>query len=462
MQSRKIIKLTTAGVFFAFGMGICGPVGVTSIAFAGDRSPEAKRAADASRQAEIALRKGQHEEAVAHAEIAVGAEPSRADYRLILAQSYMRAGRFTAAATTYGDVLELDPSNGRAALNLALMQTALGRKAAALETLDTHREKIAAADFGLAVALAGDAESAVRILEAAVRAEGSDARARQNLALAFALSGRWVHARIMAARDVPYDQLNARMEEWAQFARPATDADQVAALMGVTPVQDAGQPQRLALNLGGGTTVALAEPQPVEAAAVPAAAEAAAPSVAQDEAPRFEVPAPVAAPAKSVTIALDAPAPMPAPVRRVDVPAAPSAGQPEITKPIVRVSAEAPRQMIVPAVVRDEAAVQPVEGGRFAVQLGAYSSQARAELAWDRATRRIGALAGHSASTAKVRVLGMSLYRLSVTGFASRQVAGQVCTRIRNAGGSCFVRTIAGDKPMQWVNRGGTRLAARR
>ena len=59
------------------------------------------------------------------------------------------------------------------------------------------------ADAGLALALAGDPQSAVAVLEPAARAVGADARTRQNLALAYAFAGDWDQARTVAAQDVP-------------------------------------------------------------------------------------------------------------------------------------------------------------------------------------------------------------------------------------------------------------------
>jgi Flp pilus assembly protein TadD len=455
MKPQTMLKMTATGVFLALAVGAGGPVGLSSIAVAGDRSPEARTAADAARKAEIAIRKKDFAVAIDQAEIAVSFEPKRADYRLILAQAYMRGGRFQSAETTYEDVLALDPSNGRAALNLALMQVSAGRNQDALTTLDTHREKLSAADFGLAVALAGDPESAVRILEAAVRAEGSDAKARQNLALAFALSGRWVHARIMAARDVPYDRLNERMTEWAQFARPAQPSDQVASLMGVVPTADAGQPQRLALNMPTGRALALTLPEPEPETSVTVMTD-----TPPGEAARFEVSSAAGQP---VSIPLEAPTPVEAaatPAIAFATPSAPSSRASVV--PLIRASYEPLKQVVVPAGARTGRAVRPVEGGRYVVQLGAFSSASRAEMAWERASAKIGALGGHSASTAQITMNGATLHRLSVSGFGNRVAAVQVCSRVQAEGGSCFVRSVAGDAPMQWANRGGTKLAARR
>jgi hypothetical protein len=83
-------------------------------------------------------------------------------------------------------------------------------------------------------------------------------------------------------------------------------------------------------------------------------------------------------------------------------------------------------------------------------------------MAWERTSAKIAALNGHTASTARINVNGATLHRLSVSGFGNRQAASQVCARVQAAGGSCFVRSVAGDTPVQWANRGGAKLAARR
>jgi Flp pilus assembly protein TadD/cell division protein FtsN len=439
MNTSKFVKTAVSTIILGAGLTACGPAGQTHIASASGNAPLAKGAAVAARNAQAAIKKADYAIAIDQAEIAVSGEPNRADYRAILAQAYMRAGRFHSAETTYSDVLALDATNGRAGLNLALMQISQGHNQDALETLDKYREQLSAADFGLAVALAGDTENAVKILEAAARTEGADAKTRQNLGLAFAMSGRWLHARIMASRDVPLDQLDARMTEWALFVRPATSADQVASLMGVVPVIDPGQPTRLALGAASNQALAIAIPEPE--AETPVAVEKAATS---EPAAKFEVAeAPVSG--KSVTIALDD-------------------AKPVSEAPLIKAMPQPARQMVVPQASAERANFRPLESGRYVVQLGAYSSAARAEAAWGRALNRTGEVGNFMPATARVRVHGTALYRLSVSGFVTREAAAQVCTRVQRAGGSCFVRSISGDQPMQWARRagGGTMLAARR
>jgi len=61
-----------------------------------------------------------------------------------------------------------------------------------------------------------------------------------------------------------------------------------------------------------------------------------------------------------------------------------------------------------------------------------------------------------------VLVKTVTLYRLSVAGSTPRAAAGRVCARIKAAGADCFVRSVAGDTPLQWASaKSGTRLASR-
>jgi hypothetical protein len=46
-----------------------------------------------------------------------------------------------------------------------------------------------------------------------------------------------------------------------------------------------------------------------------------------------------------------------------------------------------------------------------------------------------------------------TFYRLSVHGFASVGEASALCSSVRRAGGTCFVRNLAGDAPVQMASR---------
>lgn len=453
---KKVGMLKIAASSLILGMAIT-PASASS--YGHETSGSQKAAAQAAQQATKLLAKRKFADAVEKAEQAVAAMPHMAEYRALLGQAYLSAGRFQSAEATLGDAVLLDPANARAGLNLALAQVANARSDRALATLDVYRDRLSAADFGLALALAGDLTGATSVLEAAVRAPEADARTRQNLALAYALSNRWREARIMAAQDLSGDALYGRMTEWAALAMPASASQQVAGLLNVTPVADSGLPEQLALARSSDVQAAQATP-----AAAPANVEVAATQADADPAPVFEVsqaPAPVA------QVAEQSPAPTPVATDAVATEAIATEAVAAMPAPLIRAAANPIKQVVVPASkvapVRSAPAFRPVQSGTYVVQLGAFSSASRSEVAWRGAVGRYQGLNNYAAATARVQVNNATLYRLSVSGFTSRAVAGQVCARIKAAGGDCFVRAAAGDTPLQWASSGGgLRIASRK
>ncbi|NDS27982.1 tetratricopeptide repeat protein, partial [Escherichia coli] len=53
-------------------------------------------------------------------------DPQNAEYRALLGQAYLLAGRFASANQALGDALTLNPGDGRVALNLVLAKIAGG------------------------------------------------------------------------------------------------------------------------------------------------------------------------------------------------------------------------------------------------------------------------------------------------------------------------------------------------
>lgn len=395
-------------------------------------------------QAEKALAGKKLARAIVQAEAAVAAAPTNASYRMVLGRAYLESGRFRSAAASFADALSLDPSRGTAALNFVLANLGSGDVEGARTALATHGELIPAGDRGLALALAGDLETAIPLLEATVRGGSADAKTRQNLALSYALAGRWPEAKLMASYDLDPATLSSRIMEWSRLARQGEASAQVTALLGVTPAEDSGMPVRLAL----------ATPQAVPTAAVQVAQVAAPPPPARMiDAPlaieATPVPEPVIAPAEpGVQFAPLNPVIQSSPVAAVTVakaqPVRPVVGKPAVATPR---TASLPRPT----------------GGRFAVQIGSFGSLGVAQASWDRSARRIGVLRDYVPSTATFVRGNAVFHRLSVSGFATRGDAVRVCEMLRARGAQCFVRQTAGDMPLQWVMRsgGGTRMAAR-
>src|SRR5258705_11595967 len=128
------------------------------------------------------------------AERAVDRTPKDAGVRALLGSTYFAAGRFASAEAAYKDSLSLDGNQPQVALKLALVEIAQGKNSEATALLESGRGILDPADYGLALALAGHPAQAVEVLQTVARAEGADARVRQNLALAYAFSGDWINA----------------------------------------------------------------------------------------------------------------------------------------------------------------------------------------------------------------------------------------------------------------------------
>ena len=434
--------------------GVVASIAMPAIADSRSDAAALKRAADFAKAAAKATAKKKWDKAILFAENAVVLSPDDAGYRALLGNAYLRAGRFASAEDSFADVMTLQPDNGRIALNLALAQIGTGKWAAARATLERGAGVIPAADRGLALALAGDTQGAIDVLTAATRSADADVKTRQNLALAMALAGRWQESRTLVAMDLAPAEVDKRMTEWAQFAHPVSAADQVASLLGVTPVVDPGRPTALAL-----------------AASAPATATA---DAAVDRYMPGRAPAPEAAPAvetqpvvvaSTTSDAAPAAVDSPTPVAEAVAPEA----QPSAVRSPVAVAAVKVRPVRTIASrggykTALAAAPQPVAApamGNWYVQLGAYENSAVARDGWARLVRRYPAFAGHTPAGVKANVRGASFYRLSVGGFA-RADAASLCRGYRAKGGACFIRTGAGDQVASWARRGTGVQVARR
>ncbi|HXG81739.1 MAG TPA: tetratricopeptide repeat protein [Sphingomicrobium sp.] len=384
-------------------------------------------------RAQLALASNDLANAVPLAERAVEKTPNDASLRALLGNCYLASGRFASAEAAYRDSLSIDANQPQVILKLALVQIAQGEHEEAQLLLAEARGLIDAADAGLALALAGDPQSAIAVLEPAARAVGADARTRQNLALAYAFAGDWDQARTVAAQDVPGDQLDARIQAWMTLAKPARASDQVAALIGVQPADaDPGQPVRLALNKDSAVQQAAAQPVPV-----PAPVEQPVETATADPVPAAPLPEPVIA--STVTVDLPPPPPYvaPEPVKLAEA-------RPALSPAAVSLSDALPKARKARAASGKSRAV---------VQIGAYSSRDRVAHAWSKATGKYGSLKRYMPVTARFAGAQGTVYRLAVKGFASQAEANSLCNAIKRSGGSCFVRNVSGDAPVQFASR---------
>ncbi|QDZ07383.1 SPOR domain-containing protein [Sphingomonas panacisoli] len=426
-------------------LALCVAVGglVQGVAAAGERTAAqlAAAARDDASKASRAIAKRNADDAVRYAELAVGEQPQSAEYRALLGQAYLIAGRFSSASTALTDSLGLAPGDGKVALNLALAQIAEGDWQGARRTLDSNSGSISVSDRGLAMALAGDPGSAVDLMLPMARQPGADSKLRQNLALSLALGGRWQDAKVVAGMDLSPTETDKRIEEWAAFARPTGRADQVASLLGVSPVSDPGQPIALALNAAT-PVVAVAAVAPTPVTGAPAAAFVAAPAPAT-------VVDPMVAPKPSVSgVVFGARAEVVQPLPIKAVVTAP-------VKPVVASSPVKSKNFVKPLVATttpgaSKVGVKPVVGkGNFVVQLGAYDSAGVARDGWARASRNFS---GYAPQGMPITVAGKTYYRLSVGGF-DEAGAKRLCSNYRAKGGKCFVRATAGDTAAAWTKK---------
>jgi Flp pilus assembly protein TadD len=403
--------------------------------------------------AQTALAKGQTDKAIIHAEAAVLAEPRNPGFRALLGAAYLEAGRFQSAATSFEDALDLGNEDPRTVLSLALARTATGDGKAAVKVLDDNARLIDPADLGLAYALAGQPERGVHVLINAVRsAEQATPKLRQNLAYTYALAGNWRAARVMAAEDVPADQLDARLTEWALMSAPEHFQQRVATMLGVTPRADDGQPQQLALANFPAQEVMVAE----------AATQADAPVVAVASPAPAPVQAPVAAPvaAAKPSFAEAFAQPVAAPAAR---PATARGGIQFVSNPVVqelpaRPAARVAQRRMAATAGFTAPAASGKDAGTHLVQLGAYSSKVEAERGWTVLKGKFPQLKDRNVVITEAVVGGRTFWRVAAEGFG-KSSAQAMCGTVKSAGRGCFAYA-ASSPPAGAVDR-GVRMASR-
>ena len=467
MNRKMLKKLAVSG--FVLGVAT-GCSGMGKMADAPSRAAGTPTvAAKSADKARDALEAGKPSKAVGLAEAAVAASPRDAAYRTLLGQAYLNDGRFASAASALAEAMELGARDSNTILSLALAEIARDRNADAVALLTRHRDTVPASDLGLALALAGDREGSLYVLGEAARAEGADARTRQNFALALALSGRWAQARIVAAQDLSLAKLEGRMVEWSKLAEQPNAQVRIASLIGTSAQQDSGMPVRLALSNFADTQMANAEPardSAVELASAdpaPVADYAPPPPVVADAGSAIrsvELPMPERTAAGAVPVT-ELPQPKPA-AEIILAEAAPYRAAPRVAgegrvRPAQKQALELATVMVPKAMGFD--AKKP-DG--WAVQLGAYDSLAIAKEKWGTLKKRNGVIASFPASSHAATVGGRTFYRLTVNGLASRADASNLCNQLKAQGQACFIRAMGGSETIQWAAKAGAmRLASR-
>ncbi|MEZ5709616.1 MAG: SPOR domain-containing protein [Blastomonas sp.] len=437
------------------------------------------RPATLSAKAEKALSKGDPEKALASAEAAVAGAPRDAQMRRVLADAYLANGRLLSAEQSYSDAVELGDESPRTVISLALMRAAHGRNASAQALLNQYRNVLPQGDYALAMALSGDSKTGVDLLVQEIREGSNSVKTRQNLALAYALDGRWREAQIMAGQDLDPNTLQARVAEWARVAHPQAQQERVAMVLGVSPIADGGQPAQLAL-----ANFPAMEQMVAEVAAQPAAPAELVPAPLRQASaqPGFEAPLirAEAKPVKTVDLpasqlaplvqpaVADAPvaAPQPAPVRTAEramivngvrfvsrevvqpLPASYAARPVRLAsasnsvEPSVLQKALAPATQPAPRKAAPAMTFAPVANGAFAVQLGIFSTATNANNAWKLYSGKHRDLAAFSKQTGTVNAQGKTLHRLRAEGFKDEATARAMCSKVRAAGGDCIIAKV--------------------
>lgn len=463
MNRKMLMNLAMSGFVLSVATGCSG---MGAMAEAPSRAAgKPALAAKSADQARAALEAGKVSKAVGLAEAAVAGSPRDASYRALLGQAYLNDGRFASATAALTEAMELGATDSNTIIALTLAHIAQGKGAEAITLLQAHRDTVPASDIGLALALAGDSEGAIYVLTDAARAPDASARTRQNLALAFALSGRWAQAQILASQDLSPAKLEARMAEWSKLAETPNAQLRVASLIGTKAQSDTGMPVRLALSNFADTQMAAAE-APVELASAdpaPVAAYAPPPPVLADASSAIrsvELPMPERT-ADGVVPVTELPQPKPA-SEVIMADAAPYRAAPRVAgegriRPAQQQALELATVLIPKAI-----AFNAQKPSGWAVQLGAYDSLGIAKEKWGGLKKRNGVLANFPASSHAATVNGRTFYRLTVNGLATRADANNLCRELKAKGQTCFVRAMGGSENIQWAAKSSPmRLASR-
>lgn len=442
MKTNRLRSKTLGPMTLRFASGAAlGAALLVGTAYADARAKESR-----GQEAEL---KRSDEKAVQRAEQAVAKAPQDAALRAALGQAYLRAGRFGSATTAFQDAIALGDTTSRTSLGLALAQTANGNSREAVAIIDNARDGLPASDVGLGLALAGETGRGVAVLSDALRGGDNSPKVRQNLAYAFALNGQWREARIMMSQDVPAEQLDARLTQWAVSSRPELAQQRVATLLGAPLRADTGMPQALALN---GAPAAVEAPVQT-AAAAPAAPAPVAELPPVEQASNFAAaPAPVDAPAPVVAGSTLAPtfaaAPVPAPQTNS------LAAFDEFTRPVSSTlkAPEAKPAAVRPARAPRAVAVAVSAQGSHVIQLGSFSSEQNARRAWTVFTSRNPELAKARMVITQAEVNGRTFWRVAAASY-ERSAAQGLCSSVKARGGACFAYATSGAHANQLMAR---------
>ncbi len=162
-------------------------------------------------------------------------------------------------------------------------------------------------------------------------------------------------------------------------------------------------------------------------------APAAAPPAKVVAAPVNIVPAPIVPPAKVAA------APVVPPVKVAAAPVIPSVADKPNPKPVKPAAAFDPAKPADPLAETTPPKPAKTSGGGSSLQLGAFSSEAKADAAWTAAVGHAPALAALSKRVEPIDRDGKTLYRLRAGGVASKAAASDLCAKVKAGGDACLV-----------------------
>lgn len=404
---------------------------------------------DSTAERDESQAKRKSEAQITLAETKVAKSLQNASARAELAQAYLAAGRFLSAGQTFEDAVTLGDRSPATALGMVLAHIGVGRNSEATALLAQWRDSIPAGDFALALALAGQPQQAVALLSEVIRHGESTPKIRQNLAYAYALAGHLREARIIASQDVPADQIDARVSEWALQASVGSQQSRVAALLGAPLMSDPGQPVQLALSRPDeAVALALHEPSMTNEELAPLGGD-----------PEMESVAPPFALAQLTTREdADLPEPVDA-VTSAPVVDIVHAGLPQsdaeprfVANPVVQSVAVVAARRSPPAKVLPARSTESTKpdvsgtGGDHAVQLGSFASEEGARRAWSVFVRRDPSLRERTMRITEAVVKGRRYWRVAAAGYESGEAHAK-CSAVRRQGKGCLAYVEARSLP---------------
>jgi tetratricopeptide (TPR) repeat protein len=438
-------------------------IGAIAVATLGGCAGSAHLArADAPSERDASRSKRGVEKDVGVAERAVARSPQNASLRAALGSAYLQVGRFNSATTAFDDAMRLGDNSPRTALSLALAKVGAGHGREAVAILDDWRDTIPASDLGLAMALSGETTRGVAILTDSLRGGQNTAKLRQNLAYAYALDGRWREARTMVEQDIPADQVDQRISDWAMQGRAEDSQKRIASLLGAPVRSDPGLPLNLAL--GNSATVeqlaaeaTATQPQPMQQP--PAFAHGELPAAGEETASNTIAPPPVAAVGNVSAVQVAAsPAYVPPTYATPAAPTVPVVTSTAVVQPTetsafanafdssrAQVSASAPaadwrtpvKAQRTVRVVLPAARPMVTHNGSHLVQLGSFSSPEGARRGWGILASRNAQLREYRMVITPAVVNGKNFWRVAAAGFDSGTALG-MCSSVKHRGGVCF------------------------